>query len=145
MGGGRLGGPAGAQPAGGGASRDGLMLRRPPEDTPLEALFVDVARRCGMDEVADPDALAAAAAAAAEGTGGEDDRQPGLRQVAGMLRSLRGEFITTAAALWVAYQSPEDLQRRYEDCPRGFVSTIYLTLLERDEQRRVSRVSSFSR
>ena len=69
-----------------------------------------------------------------------------LETIVGMLRSLRAEFITTAAALWISYQSPVDLQRRYEDWPRGFVSTIYLILHERDEQRnQMSRVSSMDR
>ena len=135
---------------------DALMLKSPPEDTPLESLFVDVSRRCGMHAV-DADALAAAMSSSSSSSSlssheakarknHDFDSAGQLETIVGMLMSLRAEFITTAAALWISYQSPVDLQRRYEDWPRGFVSTIYLILHERDQQRnQMSRVSSMDR
>ena len=103
----------------------------------------------------DADALAAAMSSSSSSLSSNEakarkndgfDSAGQLETIVGMLRSLRAEFITTAAALWISYQSPVDLQRRYEDWPRGFVSTIYLILYERDEQRsQMSRVSSMDR
>ena len=83
-----------------------IALRRVPEALSITDFFTDAADRCGMDR----------------------------RGVHAMAESLQREFITSVAALYVSYPSPSDLLKKY-DWPRGFVSTLYLILREREEER----------